>query len=449
MLNHLKNHIWFENDENFEISSYRYATEQTYDARMFQVNEQKLRPLAQIKKGDFSDGVRVYDSIDGEIANIAEMKAFATGNMFVLEKHKILNLLDTEKRLYDNFKRQIISNQNNLKRYKQDIEIYESELAFLRNVANLKISEFDNYEIKAFGVKTTRRANGKNDEEFFKKNKENINKTLNDFVRGNGEAQIEALELKGIKITLKFSFANNIDGNNRAFIKGIMSDKDNNTFEPLNLLFKKVGLFVDISYDGLIQRIENTINKASNLFNAKNHSVNELKSSIEMCERFLEKNSLESYERANILKIIEQDSKNINEIFRIRNELRKEGIIINDLSAPQIAHLVPKYPLVMNKNEKLDPSLVSDEILESLKKPAQNLEKNKNKIKDEPKEVEKPKEVENLKVQDDKPKSMRKEDVMIKIKNFTSQMSLDEKLKILEENQRKIESIQRSRKILK
>ena len=451
--------MWFENDESFEISSYRYATEQTYDARMFQVNEQKLRPLAQIKKGDFSDGVRVYDSVDGEIANIAEMKAFATGNMFVLEKHKISNLLDTENRLYDNFKRQIISNQNNLKRYKQDIKIYESELAFLRNVANLKISEFDNYEIKAFGIKTTRRANGKNDEEFFKKNKENINKTLNDFVRGNGEAQIEALELKGIKITLKFSFANNIDGENKTFIKGIMSDKDNNTFEPINLLFKKVGLFVDISYDGLIQRIENTINKASNFFNAKNHSVNELKSSIEMCERFLEKNSLESYERANILKIIEQDSKNINEIFRIRNELKKgkEGIIINDLSAPQIAHLAPKYPLVMNKNEKLDPSLVSDEILESLKKPAQNLEKNKNEIITKVINKDEPKEVENLKVQDDKPKSMRKEDVLtnstkendIEIKEFTSQMSVDERLKILEENQIKLENIQRSRKILK
>lgn len=111
----------------------------------------------------------------------------------------------------------------------------------------------------------------------------------------------------------------------------------------------------------------------------------------------------------------------------------------------------------MNKNEKLDPSLVSDEILESLKKPAQNLEKNKNEIITKVINKDEPKEVENLKVQDDKPKSMRKEDVLInstkendmEIKEFTSQMSVDERLKILEENQIKLENIQRSRKILK
>ncbi|EAL1486987.1 hypothetical protein FDK11_09555, partial [Campylobacter upsaliensis] len=96
---------WFEKDKNFCIAHYRYSTEQTYDARMFQVNEQKLKPLAQLKKCDFSKGVREFESIDGEIASVAEMKAYATGNPFILEKHKITTMLKSEQRHYEAYKK--------------------------------------------------------------------------------------------------------------------------------------------------------------------------------------------------------------------------------------------------------------------------------------------------------------------------------------------------------
>lgn len=99
-----KNQILEENIK-FNIAHYRYATEQTYDARMFQINEQKLKPLVQLKSLNFNDGQRVFEAIDAEVANVAEMKAVATGNPFILEKHKITSLLKTEERYYEQYKK--------------------------------------------------------------------------------------------------------------------------------------------------------------------------------------------------------------------------------------------------------------------------------------------------------------------------------------------------------
>lgn len=457
--------MWFENDPNFEMACYRYATEQTYDARMFQVNEQKLRPLAQIKKGDFSDGTRVFDSIDSEIANIADMKAFATGNMFVLEKHKIATFLDTENRFYDNFKRQILANQNKLKNLSSNIKTLSSEIKFLENVVNIKINEYDNYEIKAFGIETTKKAKGKNDEEAFKARKEKIINELTKFAKG-GEKSITALEIKGIKVSLEFVFFSDIEGKKTTFIRGVMSDKNGNEFRPQNLMYKQTGLFADISYDGLIQKVENLINKANILFTIRNNQLVEFKSSAEICERFLAKNSLENYDRAGILKLIKQDEKNINEIFRIRNELRTQGIIINNLSAPQISHLVPKYPLITNKNGKLVPNLLSDEILQSIKSPMQNLAQNAEKevikkIVNESENIAKDSKTSQDETKINEPqeklKSMCKEDVLpgaepntneIEIKEFSNSMSIEERLKILQVNQTNLKKTKHSKKIL-
>ena len=96
--------LFFDLDkENFEISHYRYSTEQTYDARMFQINEQKLKPLIQIKKSEFLQNQRTFDGIDSELLNISEMKAYATGNPFILEKHKIKGFLDREEKAKEYF----------------------------------------------------------------------------------------------------------------------------------------------------------------------------------------------------------------------------------------------------------------------------------------------------------------------------------------------------------
>lgn len=351
---------WFEKDNNFEISVYRYATEQTYDARMFQVNEQKLRPLAQIKKSNFDDGVRVFDSIDAEVANIAEMKSFATGNMFVLEKHHITNFLQTEERLFKNYKNSILTNQKNLKTAQENLKKTRENIKFLQNIVNIKIADDENYSIKAFGIETSKRSKNKDDDTRFKADKEKISMILDNFARGCEGQEIKMLELKGITLTLQIKFSHSLDGPKNEYIEGFLSDKSGNTFAPQNLIFTRQqgSLFVNISYDGVIQRIENTIKNSENIFNARNKTLQELENRVRLYERFLENNNsdrLEDYNRGVILKVLREDFKNIQEIFKIRNEKRKEGIIINDLSSPYVADFIPKYSQFLNKNGKLDP----------------------------------------------------------------------------------------------
>ncbi|MGA1600348.1 MAG: DEAD/DEAH box helicase family protein, partial [bacterium] len=64
----------FERDpENFEIRILRYATERSYDSRMWQIIETKARILEQIRNADPS--LRNVEDIEGQAASAAELKA--------------------------------------------------------------------------------------------------------------------------------------------------------------------------------------------------------------------------------------------------------------------------------------------------------------------------------------------------------------------------------------
>ncbi|MDC0994038.1 helicase-related protein, partial [bacterium] len=76
------NEFYLADPENFEVDIVRYATEKTYDARMWQTIEVKARSIEQFRKGDGSQ--RVIEDIAGEAANAAEIKAAATGNPLIL-----------------------------------------------------------------------------------------------------------------------------------------------------------------------------------------------------------------------------------------------------------------------------------------------------------------------------------------------------------------------------
>lgn len=85
--------IFFEADNNFEVEIYKYITEGTCDAKLYQTIEQKLKALEKIKKENIGKEDRILKSIDEEIINVAEIKAIATGNPLIEEKQKIVNML--------------------------------------------------------------------------------------------------------------------------------------------------------------------------------------------------------------------------------------------------------------------------------------------------------------------------------------------------------------------
>lgn len=96
------NKLYQRDPEGFEIELLRYATEQTYDARMWQTLEGKARFIGQLRKGEV--GLRQVEDIAGQAASYADLKAAATGNPLILEQVKLtseVNKLEQMKRTYD------------------------------------------------------------------------------------------------------------------------------------------------------------------------------------------------------------------------------------------------------------------------------------------------------------------------------------------------------------
>ena len=80
---------------NDEIELYRYVTEGSFDAYMWQNIEIKARFIHQVLSGQTS--VRTADDLEGGALTYAEIKAVASGNPAVMEKVKV----DTEIRKLD------------------------------------------------------------------------------------------------------------------------------------------------------------------------------------------------------------------------------------------------------------------------------------------------------------------------------------------------------------
>ena len=87
-------------NQNPEVEIYRYVTENTFDAYLYQLVENKQKFIAQIMTS--KSPVRVADDVDETALNYAEIKALATGNPLIIEKCNLdmevgkLNLLKAD-----------------------------------------------------------------------------------------------------------------------------------------------------------------------------------------------------------------------------------------------------------------------------------------------------------------------------------------------------------------
>src|SRR5207302_8208110 len=71
-----------QGNESEEVAIYRYVTEGSFDAYMWQALETKARFIAQVMTGD--NAARRADDIGGQELSYAEVKAIASGNPAVL-----------------------------------------------------------------------------------------------------------------------------------------------------------------------------------------------------------------------------------------------------------------------------------------------------------------------------------------------------------------------------
>lgn len=122
--------------ENFSIGIYRYATEQTYDARMWQSIEFKARGIEGFRNGCKDPSQRTLEDVSMGSASAAEMKAAATGNPLFLTQQQIKAELRKEENRERAFKRDLFALQERLKREIAYTPLLENELTTLKDIKN-------------------------------------------------------------------------------------------------------------------------------------------------------------------------------------------------------------------------------------------------------------------------------------------------------------------------
>ena len=111
--------LFYQEDPSFQVEIYNYSTKRTYDARLWQVIENKARTIDDFRRGQISD-MRFIENVDSvETATAAEMKAAATGNPLIL----------MEVQLHDDLKRL----QSRQKAYMRSLHRAQDELKQLRS----------------------------------------------------------------------------------------------------------------------------------------------------------------------------------------------------------------------------------------------------------------------------------------------------------------------------
>ena len=73
-----------QGNQNDKVKIFRYVTENTFDAYMWQILENKQKFISQIMTS--KSPVRAYEDVDDTALSYAEIKALATGNPYIKEK---------------------------------------------------------------------------------------------------------------------------------------------------------------------------------------------------------------------------------------------------------------------------------------------------------------------------------------------------------------------------
>jgi P-type conjugative transfer protein TrbL len=108
---------------NPEVRIYRYVTEGSFDAYMWQVLETKARFIQQVMSGHTS--VRAAEDLEAGALTYAEIKAIASGNPAVMEKVRV----DTEVRKLDQLRSAHVNQQHSirLQLHRLPLEIAETQ----------------------------------------------------------------------------------------------------------------------------------------------------------------------------------------------------------------------------------------------------------------------------------------------------------------------------------
>jgi N12 class adenine-specific DNA methylase/SAM-dependent methyltransferase len=119
-----------QGNRNASVQIYRYVTEGSFDAYMWQTLETKAKFIAQVMSGDMT--VRRLEDMDSAALTYAEVKAIASGNPLVIEKAKVDAELIRLTRLRSAHAEEQYRIRSSLRHSHEEVETWTERLANLR-----------------------------------------------------------------------------------------------------------------------------------------------------------------------------------------------------------------------------------------------------------------------------------------------------------------------------
>src|SRR5438128_2100308 len=139
-----------QGNKNPVVQVYRYVTEGSFDAYMWQTLETKAKFIAQVMSGDMT--IRRLEDLDSAALTYAEVKAIASGNPLVIEKAQVDAELIRLTRLRSAHAEEQYRIRANLRRSHEEAETFTMRLGNLRqDITTRQDMSGDNFHIEVDG----------------------------------------------------------------------------------------------------------------------------------------------------------------------------------------------------------------------------------------------------------------------------------------------------------
>ncbi|GAA7619527.1 hypothetical protein HpBhutan199_14890 [Helicobacter pylori] len=383
--------ILHQNDpENFRMKIYRYATEKTYDSRMWQIIETKSKGIEQFRNAH-KLGLNELEYFNMGSSNASEMKAEATGNPLIIEEVKLRTEIKNEEAKYKAFNKENYFNEENLKNNSSKWDYLKQELKDLETLQSavmipthteiklydLKNEESKDYELikvkeveplkenASMSEELTHKKLKEQNKQIAEQNKEKLDAIKKQFASNlndlffNEERDCKLLEYKGFvvnayktKYQVEFSLSPK-DNPNIAYSPSNMvykNDTDN--------MFSSYNFCGEIKFDGFLKRLDNAITKLPEKIKELENSIKITQENIAKYTRLVEQKL--PYPRLEYLQALKWDHKTLIDDLAKMSKDRGYKSVFN-----------PKSQEVLEKmNAEKRASLVDESVTEEIKEQA-------------------------------------------------------------------------------
>lgn len=334
--------ILHQNDpENFRMKIYRYATEKTYDSRMWQIIETKSKGIEQFRNAH-KLGLNELEDFNMGSSNASEMKAEATGNPLIIEEVKLRAEIKSEEAKYKAFNKEHYFNEENLKNNASQWDYLKQELKDLETLQSsviipthteiklydLKNEESKDYELikvkeveplkenASMSEELTHKKLKEQNKQITEQNKEKLDAIKKQFASNlndlffNEERDCKLLEYKGFVVNAYKT---------KYQVEFSLSPKDNPNiaYNPSNMVYKNdtANMFssynfcAEIKFDGFLKRLDNAITKLPEKIKELENSIEITKENIAKYTRLVEQKL--PYPRLEYLQALKWDHKTL------------------------------------------------------------------------------------------------------------------------------------------